>query len=109
LLITFQDLGETEVRQADVTIFTHKDVLRLQVTVNNLLLMEMTDSQGDGKRVELGALLRELPSLPEMSEELTTTDETHDEVELGVSLENVLHTDEERVVRLLEDVLLEHR
>ena len=71
--------------------------------------MEMADSQGDGKRVELGALLRELPSLPEMSEELTTTDETHDEVELGVSLENVLHTDEERVVRLLEDLLLEHR
>jgi hypothetical protein len=109
LLITFQDLGETEVSQADVTIFTHKDVLRLQVTVNDLLLMEMTDSQGDGKRVELGTLLRELPSLPEMSEELTTTDETHDEVELGVSLENVLHTDEERVVRLLEDLLLEHR
>lgn len=42
-----------------------------------------------------------------MFEQLTSTDEFHDEVELHISLENELHTDKERMVGLLKDLLLE--
>ena len=39
-----------------------------------------------------------------MHEELTTSDELHYEEYLQISLENVLHSDQERMVGFLEDV-----
>ena len=41
-----------------------------------------------------------------MLEELTTLDELHDEVDSVGLLEDVVHSDDERVVHLVEDQLL---
>ena len=108
LLITFENFGETEIGQANVSIFSHKDVLRFQVSIDDLLVMKVTKCQCDGKSVELGSSLRELAGLSEVHEQLTATDKLHHKVQLGVSLENVLHTHEERMIGLLQDLLLKH-
>ena len=71
--------------------------------------MQVAEGECHGERVELRSLLLELPVLAQVHEELATSDELHDKVELGVGLEHVLHADEEGVVRLLQDLLLEHR
>ena len=108
LLVTFEDFGETEICKANVSIFSHEDVLWFQVSVDDLLVMEVTECQGDSKGVELGSSFRELAGLPEVHEQLTATDKLHHKVQLGVSLEDVLHTNEERMIGLLQNLLLKH-
>ena len=105
--VALEDLSQTEVREADVPIFVHQDVLRLQVTVDDVLRVEMAQCHGDLDRVEAGTLLWETGHLSEMHEEFTTTDESHDEENLLLSLEHVAHTDKEGVIGLKQDVLFE--
>jgi len=42
-----------------------------------------------------------------MSEQLTTLDELHQEVDTVVVLENVVHVNDERVVDAIEDIFLQ--
>lgn len=108
LFVLLKDLSQSEISQADVTIFLHEDVLWFQISVDNLLLVEMTESQGDCKRIKLSSLFSELPRFSQVHEKLTTTDKLHDEKDLHVSLENELHTNEEWMIGLLQDIFLEH-
>ena len=109
LLVALENLGETEVGQRDVAILTHEDVLRLQITIDNLLLMQMAKGESHGQRVELGPLLGELTRLAQVHEQLATTHKLHDEVDSRVRLEDEFHADEERMISLLQNLLLEHR
>jgi len=43
-----------------------------------------------------------------MHKQLSTSDELHDEENLKVSLEDILHTNEERMISFLQDIFLEH-
>lgn len=106
-LVAFEDLGEAEVRQTDVAILVHQDVLRLQVTVDDVLRVQMAESHGDLDGVEAGPILWEPSHLPQVHKKLTTTDESHNEEDFLLSLEDVAHTDKEGVVCLQQDVLLE--
>ena len=50
-------LGETEVGDADVALGVQKEVLRLEVAVHNVVLVEMRDAQHDLSCVEFGTVL----------------------------------------------------
>lgn len=91
LLILLEDLGEAEIGQADISIFAHENVFRLQISINDLLLVEMPESQGDCERIELRTLLRKLPRLSEVHEQLASSHKLHDKEDLLLSLEHVLH------------------
>ena len=68
--------------------------------------MQMTQSKCHRQWIKLGSLLRELPSFSEMHEELTTSYEFHDEENLLVSLEDVLHTHQKGVISFLQYLFL---
>ena len=70
--------------------------------------MKMTKCQCHSKTIKLGSLFGKLPRLSKMHEQLSTPYKLHDEEDLEVSLEHVLHTNEERVVSLLQNIFLEH-
>ena len=69
----------------------------------------MAKGESHGQRVELRPLLGELARLAQMHEELATAHKLHDEVDSRVRLEDEFHADEERMISLLQNLLLEHR
>ena len=67
----------------------------------------MSESHGDLDSVKASALFWESGDLSQVHEELTTTDEAHDEKDLLLRLENVAHAYKERMVGLQKDVFLQ--
>jgi len=55
--------------------------------------------------VELGLFFLEPSSLSQMCVELTSTNELHDEEDLELGLEDVVHSHQERVMRFHENLL----
>lgn len=108
LFILLENLGESKICQADVAIFLHEDILWFQISIDNLLLVEMTESEGNSERIKLSSSLGELPRFSQVHEKLTTSDKLHDEEDLHVGLEDELHTNEEGMVSLLQDIFLKH-
>lgn len=105
--VSFEHLSEAEVSQADVAILVHQNVLRLQVTVDDVLLVQVTQGHSDLDCVESGPLFVEPRDLPQVHEKLATTDKSHDEENLLLRLEHIAHAHQEGVVSLEQDVLLE--
>ena len=83
-----------------------KDILRLQVSVDDAVLVETTEGFDELGRVETGSPLTKLLVLAQMVEELATVQEVHHEVEFGGRLESILELYDERAVDLLKDVTL---
>lgn len=55
LFVFLQDLSETKIGQAQVTIFFEQDIFWLEISVNNFLLVEMAEGEGNTHTVELGS------------------------------------------------------
>mmetsp|Transcript_46424 Transcript_46424/g.61484 ORF Transcript_46424/g.61484 Transcript_46424/m.61484 type:complete len:245 (+) Transcript_46424:821-1555(+) len=106
-LTLLDELCEAEIRHKQVAIFANEHILRLQITINNALLMQMRKCESNLSCEELSLVLREHSHLNEMAEELTTLDKLHEEVDTVLVLEDILHVDEEGVVDLTQDVFLE--
>ena len=51
------NLGKTKVSQLDKALQVDEDVLRLQVTVHNVVMVQVLQSQHNGANVELGQVL----------------------------------------------------
>lgn len=109
-LIFFVDyLCEPEISQTDVAIFVHKNIFRFKVSVDDALLMQVTDSNSNLSTIKLGSLLVKSGNISEVHEELSSSDESHDEEDLLVGLENILHSNKERVISLKQNILLKFR
>lgn len=67
----------------------------------------MTESHGDLDSVKTRSLFWEASNLTQMREELTATDKTHDEEDLVLSLEDVVHANKEWMISLHQNVLLQ--
>mmetsp|Transcript_94264 Transcript_94264/g.129853 ORF Transcript_94264/g.129853 Transcript_94264/m.129853 type:complete len:307 (-) Transcript_94264:476-1396(-) len=106
LSITFKNLCKTKVSQANVTITVEQDILGLQVTVDNLFLMQVTECDGNLDGVETSSLFGESACRTQVSKELTTSDKSHNKEDLLISLEHVVHTNEERMIGLQKNILL---
>lgn len=100
LCISFEHFGETEVSEADVSILVHQDVLRFKISINDVFGVQVTQSHGDLQGIELGAALWESSHSSQVREELSSTDEPHDEEDLLVCLEDIAHAHKEGVVCL---------
>ena len=77
-------LGESKVCDDDVAISVKEDVLRLEVSVDNIEGVEVGEGTDNLCRVEEGGGGGEGSSHPEVGEELSTTDIGKHEVEVGV-------------------------
>lgn len=80
---------QPKISETNVAIVVHEDVLRLQVSVDNFLVVEVTNSHSHLDGVELGALLSESLSLAQVHEEFATAHEPHDEENLLLGHEHI--------------------
>lgn len=116
--------GESEVSEADVTLFGQQHILRLEVAggekrgeelpVDDAHLVEVLQRQRDFRGVEARSILAELASLAQVVKEFAAGAVVQNEVQLvflGVreekdedGLEGVLHADDEWMIDLAEDV-----
>ena len=93
LCVWLQNFRETEISQANVTIFVHEDVLGLEITVDDLFIVQSADGHADLDSVEPGTVFREALGLAQVHKELSSPDKPHDKEDLGVSLEHIAHSD----------------
>lgn len=66
----------------------------------------MANREGYLGSIELCSFFRESSAVPQMHEEFSTSHKSHDEEDLLLSLENVMHANKERVVCLHQDIFL---
>ena len=83
-----------------------KNILWLEVPIDDVLLVQCFNSTDYFGSVQFGPRLVELLFLAKVGEELTTIEEVNEEVQLAVSLESVVQSDDVRVLDLFEDVSL---
>lgn len=69
----------------------------------------MTEGHGNLNGVEAGTVLWEARDLAQVHEQFSTSDESHDEENLLLSLEDIAHANKEGMIRLQEDVFLQSR
>jgi hypothetical protein len=87
-----------------------QNVLRFEITVNNVELVKMLKSQDEFSNVEPRSLLLESTFTLEMPEELSSALVVGHKVELLVRLERELETDKERTLeRALQNLALSDR
>ena len=109
LLISLDDLRKTEVSKAYIAVFIHENVFRFEITIDDILAVQMTQSHGNLNCVETRSLFRESCNLAQMGEKLTSTHESHDEEYFVVCLEDVIHSNEEGMVSLHQNILFQLR
>lgn len=85
-----------------------EDIVELQVTVDDAVLVEVLECQANFRRVELRSLGAELAAL-DVQHQITARDVLHDEVDPSLGLKAGMQVGEERVALLVrneEDPLL---
>ena len=92
LLTVLKNFSQTEISEAEVTVLVHQNVLWLEIAVNNLFVVEISNSEAHLHGIKSCILFREAGHLTEMREELSSTDESHHEEDLGLGLENEIHS-----------------
>lgn len=75
-------LCESEICDFEVSVCAEKDVLWLEISVHEAVLVEVVDCEGDFGCVELGYRVREPLRLSQQSEELAARHKVHDHVEI---------------------------
>lgn len=68
--------------------------------------MKMAQGKCNSQGIEFGSVFRELSCLSKMHEKFATSHEFHDEEDFLLGLEDVLHTNQERMISFLQDLLL---
>lgn len=106
VFVVLDDLRESEVRKHDVTVSVHQDVLGLEVSVEDLAVVEVPQSQRNLGGIKLGLVLGEALHLGQVLEELPSLNEVHHKVNPERLLEDVVHPNDERVVHLQQNQLL---
>lgn len=69
--------------------------------------MEVSNSEADLYCIEFSVIFRETRQLTKMREKLSSTYESHDKEDFGLSLEDVMHSNEVRVISHEENIFLE--
>ena len=79
---TFHLLGKAKVAQDCVPIFTDENVLRLEITVQEIVAVQVVEALGDTGHVEQTLVRRELPSRPaDPGVEVSTRVKVHGEIQ----------------------------
>ena len=97
-------LGETKVCNLEVSFAVEENILGLEVSVNDSILMEATYCFDELRGVKTGSLLRKLAVSPQVREKLSSIAEVHHEIELCISLERIVQLDDERTCDLLKNI-----
>lgn len=107
--VIVEDLGQTEIGQTDIAVFIHKNVLGFKISIDNVLFMQMSDGNSDLCGIETGSILCETGGCPQMHEQFTASHESHNEENLRLCLEDVMHANQEGMIGLHQNLFLELR
>lgn len=107
LFVLVKDLGETEINDFQVSIFSDQNVLLLQISMNDVERVEVTDGQGNLNGVELHDFFWEPSLFQEMLVKLSSSDKGENEVDSCVSLEHEVHAYKELVLNFKHHISLE--
>ena len=83
-----------------------QQILRLEIAIDNILLVHIADGQQNFADVEHGDIVAKASVLAESVEQLAPRAELEDHVDEGVILEGSLEGVDEGMVELAEDALL---
>jgi len=87
------ELGETEIRELEVAFLINQNVFGFEITVNNMLRVEVLEHQRHLGRVKHSVVRLERSFSSEESEKLTTGNVLHEEVEVAMVLRKALKSD----------------
>jgi hypothetical protein len=87
-------LAKTIVRELDVAFLCDENIVKLQVAVQNAVLVQILQSHAHFRGVESGLLHTKWTAL-EVLHEITPTDVLADKVEMGIGLEAGVELDQE--------------
>ena len=93
--------GETEIRNFDVAIFVQQDIFRLQITIDDVMGVEILPGQSDFGRVELGNWVGKSLGLAQQRKELASFNVVHDHEQIARVLEGSPHANKKRVFNQL--------
>eukprot|EP00128_Syssomonas_multiformis_P018552 Colp12_sorted_trinity150504_noHs@33982 len=97
-------LAQTEVSKRNIPIIVHKNVLRLEISVYNVIAVQVVNSKEKLSCIEACSFLVEHLLVLQMEEQLTTIDVVEDQVYLFGIMEGVLESYKERVGVLGKDL-----
>ena len=102
----FYNLGQTKVSKHDVAILIEQDILRLQVSVEDVWLVQVAKSQCNLSSIELSLLFTESLFFWQVFEEFASLNEVHNEVDSVRLLEHIVHANDEWVIHLVQNQFL---
>ena len=91
---------DTQIGGSKVTLVIKDQVLRLDISVDDVVEVEILKTDQNGSDEEFCFHLLEAPSAAHMVAEISSDQEIHDEVEVLSVLEGVGHVDDERMFQL---------
>ena len=97
-------LRQAEISYSYMALRIQKNILWLEVPINDILLMKRLNSTNYFGCVQLCTRLIELLLLTQVGEEFTAVQEVNEEVQLALSLESEMQADDVGVLNLFEDV-----
>lgn len=100
---SFDNLGETKIGQLEVTILINQDIFRFQIAIKNVLGLQVLKHEGYLRAVEHSLIGSEVAFGTEISEEFTTSNVWHQEVQVTCILGETFKTDQERMIDFAED------
>lgn len=108
-LALVESFGEPEVYQLHVAVLVDEDVLELQVSVGDALLVQVADTEHYLSYVELDFFLVEVATGLRIFIELESANKRHDEIKAELILEQIVHPSNERVLAVQKYSLLHLR
>ena len=109
-MLFFDDFRQAEVCNAQVAFRVDQNVLGLQVTVYNALIMHVLESEDDLRSVKLRPLLveRALTHSVQMEKEFSAVYKLHDHIQESLILERELHLHYEGMIESCQNVSLSY-
>jgi len=101
-------LRKAEVGDFDVSEVIEQQILGLQVTEDDVLVVKMLESEHNGRGVESSCVVREAVRRSQMREELSADNVLKNEIQMPVVLERPVKLHDERETQRGENVLLSH-
>ena len=90
-IIRGKDTGDSEISQAQVALIVENQVFGLDIPVNNQLRMDSFECMDKTCNEESGCIHWELPTSCDMVPKIATKKQVHNQVEIHVVLECIVH------------------
>jgi len=100
------DLGKAEICYLNMTVAVNQQILRFQITVGNVHLMQVIEGKYDLTCKEQCHIVRKATFASQQRKQLTTTGVVQHHVNMGWRLERAFQAHNERVLNRREDFLL---